>query len=229
MRLQHQLVLPQARIQKVWIALGKEEHKVALEISTALTREVAESFGCADLVFAGNVPRSGVEKMILEGTELNCDIHLEHGAFSFATVADEVCHFVAHMEGEGARLVFRVKFTGYVITVADLIEHVKIDPLEVILKPSQLDLELKPEEAKEAPAEDGPCVDCNNQIPLAEGDPAHHVSGQPCEAVEPEGATIAPASVMGGTHQKRGRGRPRKVEPVAPPADFMADIEETIQ
>jgi hypothetical protein len=227
MHLKNELILPQARIVKVKIALGTEEHRVTLEIKTALTHEVAEAFGCRDIIYAGDVPRSGVEKISLEGSELNCYVHLKHDSFAFGTVVEEMTKYVAKLEGTGPELHFHIKFKGYVITVADLIEHVRIDPIEITLKPAQLPLELH---------EPAPCVDCENDIPFADGDPSHHASGQACarykapeEAVD--GAPLAAAAVMGGTHQKGTKGRRKSTpEPVSDEefADGF-DVPEVVQ
>lgn len=191
--------------------MGKDEHKITLEIVTALTPEVAEAFGCRELIYAGNVPRSGVEEMNLEGGEVDCDVHLKHDAFAFGTVVEKIGKYKALMEGTGPLLQFEVKFNGYVITVADLIEHVRVDPLEVTLKPAQIPIDLQ--EEKKPEAEDG-------QRLISEDQAAD-------TAAEDVGAPLAPAAVMGGTHQ---RGRPRKNEPT-PEADFMSDVEvpETVQ
>jgi hypothetical protein len=57
---------------------------------------------------------------------------------------------------------------------------------------------------------DGPCVDCNNGVPPAAGDPTMHASNQPCVAYEGrtgDGPPLASArEVAGGTHRK-GRKR----------------------
>jgi hypothetical protein len=205
-----------------------------LEIHVALTREVAENFGCRDLIYAGTVPRSGVNKMELEGSETDCDVHLKHDSFAFQTVCEKVDKYFALMEGDGPKLTFHVTFTGYVITVADLIEHVKIDPLEVTLKPAQIPMDLHEEKV------DGGCVDCNNDIPFAAfmdpdgttgSDLSLHVSGQPCAnyrppteepaAVEPAAAPLASArEAVGGTHQK-GRKKNQPAPVVEP--EFDAD------
>jgi hypothetical protein len=217
MRLQHELVLPQARIKKIKIELGAEEHKVTLEIQTALTQEVAEAFGCRELIYAGNVPRSGVESMKLEGAELNCDVHLKHGEFAFSTVVEEMSHYVAKLEGDGPKLIFHVKFTGYVITVADLIEHVKVDPLEVVLKPNQMDLELKDESAAESGVDEAQRLISPEQA--ADTAPAA------------DGPSLAPAALMGGSHQKDNKEKRAGRQPIvdAEPAEEPDPFQEVVQ
>ena len=207
MKLQKQLVLPQARIKSVKIKLGASEHKVTLEIQTALTTEVAETFGCRELIYAGNVPRSGVKQMQLEGAELDCDIHLLHDSFGFQTVAEEIGNYIALLEGDGPKLVFQVKFSGYVTTVADLIEHVKVDPLNVTLKPAQMPLELR-EEQPAAEAED-------------EGERLISPEQAADTAPDNDGPSLAPAALVGGTHQKK---RGRKPAPVAEPEPVDDDL-----
>ena len=61
--------------------------------------------------------------------------------------------------------------------------------------------------------EDKGCIECNNSIPFMDGDPSMHASGQPCAAYEggPAGPVLAPASLMGGTHQRK-RGRPKTTD-----------------
>ncbi len=233
MKLQHELVFEQARIVGIGFSLTKEDPKVTLAIRASLTTEAAETFGCRDIVYAGSVPRSGIGKITLEGSEIDCDCHFRHDNLAFSAVADLINHYVADMDSEGPALLFRIHLTGYADTAADIANKVRIDPLEITLKPAQLPMELH-EEAAEPVEMDTGCVACNNEIPLVDGDPTLHISGSPCavqkpaEEVEDAGATVAPAAVMGGTHQKRGRGRPRKVEPITgaadPVDDFMSDI-----
>jgi hypothetical protein len=60
----------------------------------------------------------------------------------------------------------------------------------------------------EQPLDTG-CIACNNEIPLVDGDPSMHASGQLCAAYS--GGTGGPAlstarEAAGGTHQKRKRG-----------------------
>jgi hypothetical protein len=60
----------------------------------------------------------------------------------------------------------------------------------------------------EQPLDTG-CIACNNEIPLVDGDPSMHDSGQLCAAYS--GGTGGPAlstarEAAGGTHQKRKRG-----------------------
>jgi hypothetical protein len=52
---------------------------------------------------------------------------------------------------------------------------------------------------------DSPCVDCNNKVPLMDGDPSVHASGQPCTAykAKQQEAPLASATQMGGTHRTR--------------------------
>jgi hypothetical protein len=205
-RLQREQVLPQARIKKVRIDLGSEEHRVTLEIQTALTHELAESFGCRELIFAGDVPRSGVDKMILEGSETDCHVHLKHEEFAFDTVVEEIGKYVALLEGDGPKLRFQIKFSGFVMTVADLIEHVKTDPLEIILKPSQLELGLQ---------EETPEVDDSERVISKE---------QAADTAEEgdQGQTLPSVTVIGvGSHQRKKR-TPKPAPPVED--DIMADL-----
>jgi hypothetical protein len=61
----------------------------------------------------------------------------------------------------------------------------------------------------ELDAATGPnCVDCANGVPMLDGDPTMHASGQPCSAYEGDtgGPALAPAALMGGSHQ-RGKKR----------------------
>jgi hypothetical protein len=233
MHLQKELVLPQARIKKVKIVLGAEEHKITLEFQTALTQEVAEAFGCRELVYAGSVPRSGVDKMTLEGGEVDCSVHLQHTDFAFDSVVESVGKYEAHFEGDGPKLRFQVTFAGFVITVADLIEHVRVDPLEVVLKPAQQPLDLQEDQTLKAESErieEFGCVDCANEVPLVDGDPSLHASGQPCAAYQAlapaDGPALAPAAVMGGTHQRKNRKTKdvSAAEPEGEEGDFISEL-----
>jgi hypothetical protein len=131
----------------------KEDPKVTLAFRASLTREVAEAFGCRDIIYAGDCPRSGVEKISLEGEEIDCGIHFKHDSFAFHAVANSLGHYVAKMEGTGPTLLFSVKLTGYAEVAAQFVCAVHIDPLDITLKPTQQPLDLQ-EEAQPAEAED---------------------------------------------------------------------------
>ena len=157
MRLMQELALPQARVIGVGIEPAKTNAKVVLAVRTNLTREVAEAFGCRDLIYAGQVPRTGVDRMKLEGEELDCAVHFQHDRIAFSAMAGSIGNFVAKMEGDGPKLLFRIKLSGYASTCADLAEKVEIDPLLIMLKPAQMDLglkEVKPPEEKQAAVAD---------------------------------------------------------------------------
>lgn len=53
------------------------------------------------------------------------------------------------------------------------------------------------------------CIECNNGIPLAQGDPSMHDSGQPCMAYSgrTEPAIASAREAAGGTHQRKRRGQ----------------------
>ena len=60
------------------------------------------------------------------------------------------------------------------------------------------------------------CVSCNGRVPHSPGNPTMHVTGHPCARTA--GSTLASASTVTGTHQKRGRPRkpldiPEQTEP----------------
>jgi len=231
MHLRQELVLPQAWAKKVKVQITAEDPKINITIRTALTREVAEAFGCRDIIYAGDVPRSGIDKINLEGEQIDPEFHLKNDSLAFYAVANSMGKYVAHMEGTGPVLEFEIRLTGFAELVVDLACRVKVDPMELILKPAQIPLELH-EEKKPAEKEDGPCVSCNNEQPLVADDPSLHINGQPCvnykpaEPEEPAGATIAPAAVMGGTHQ-RGRRKAAAATAKAEP-EFMADEPEPV-
>lgn len=164
MRLQHELVLAQARFLGGKAAPGKEDPKVALVFRAALTTEVAEAFGCRELVYAGDVPRSGVASMALEGGEMDCEIHLRHDNLAWSGTAKEMGHYIAKFEGTGPALIFQVKLTGHEHLVGDLARQVKIDPLELTLKPAQMALELADAaEGSESGEEDDDTEDDGNE------------------------------------------------------------------
>lgn len=198
MHLQTELVLAQSRLEEFKGKPSKEDPKITLKIRTALTREVAEAFGCRDIIFAGDVPRCGIDKTSLEGGEIDCTIRIEHDSFAFTVVANSIGNYVAKFEGDGPKLLFDIKIGGHATTVADMVDKVKIDPFEITLKPAQRDLGLKPGQAVEA------------------GESASDTEDAPAGEAE-DGATMAPAAVMGGTHQ-RGRKKNRPDEQPAPPA-----------
>jgi hypothetical protein len=150
MRLQTELVLPQARYLSGKAAPTKDEPKVTLAFRAALTTEVAEIFGCRELVYAGSVPRSGVASMAPEGEELDCALQLRHDNLAFSAVAERVGGYVVKFTGTGPELSFHVKLKGHGHLVDDLATQVKVDPLEITLKPAQMDLGLSAETETEA-------------------------------------------------------------------------------
>jgi hypothetical protein len=213
MRLSTELLLAQCWVKKIQIEITEEDPKITITLRTAATREVCESFGCRELIWAGDVPRSGVEKLVLAGEQSDVDFHLKNDNLGYFAVANSIEKFVAKMEATGPKLEFQVKITGYADLVVDLMTKVKVDPVEVTLKPAQLDLKLQPEQPKTDAKEDGPCIQCNNEIPFAafekdgvtSTDYSLHVTGQPCvnyrKPEEDKAAPLAQAAVMGGTHQ----------------------------
>jgi hypothetical protein len=156
MRLHNELTLAQAWLPAVKIEPGKEQPKVTLLFRTQLTREVAEAFGCLELIYAGSVPRSGVESMKLEGEEADCEVHLDHDNVKMKLVADHVGNYLALMEGDGPKLKFHVRLKGYEVAAAELVQKLGVDPLKITLKPAQMELELKAEGEPDEPEEDEP-------------------------------------------------------------------------
>lgn len=239
MRLKTELLLKQARVTGIIISPTAEDPVVSIGLRASLTEEVATAFGCHDIVFAGSVPRSGVDKIGLEGEEIDCQVHFAHDNLSFSATADSVGKYGAKFEGDGVKLIFRVKLKGYADTIADLANKVRVDPLDITLNPAQIPMELHEEKVPQEKV-DGGCVDCNNDIPFAAfmdpdgttgSDLSLHVSGQPCAnyrppteepaAVEPAAAPLASArEAVGGTHQK-GRKKNQPAPVVEP--EFDAD------
>ena len=217
MRLRNELILSQARLLGCTMVPTDEDPIITLALRAGLTSDVAEAFGCRDLIFAGNVPRSGVDKMTLEGDEIDCEVRFAHDSIAFNVVASSVGHYVARLESEGPTLAFRVKMKGYADSAAALISAVKADPLEITLKPAQLPLELH-EEVVASPEDEERVISPEQAQDTAETTDADFAPLQEREA------PLAQATVMGGTHQaKRGRGRPRKLEVVA--ADPEPEVE----
>src|SRR5512146_799700 len=130
----------------------KNDPKQTLVFRTALTSDVAEAFGCRDLIYAGDVPRSGVASMRLDGAEVNCEIHFRHDGAAFLVTA-EVGKYVAKLEGDGPKLIFLVKFAGLLDEVAALAKAAKIDPIEITFKPAQMALIDANGEPAQAPEE----------------------------------------------------------------------------
>ena len=145
MRLRQELNLEQTWLPAVRIEATKEQPKVTLYFRTNLSPDVAEAFGCRELIYAGDVPRAGVESMKLEGEERDCEVHLEQEKVSMRLVATSLSNFSVTMDGEGPKLKFQVHLQGYEGAAADLIRDLKIDPVKLVLKPSQMQLDLKAE------------------------------------------------------------------------------------
>jgi hypothetical protein len=156
-KLQSELLLPQAKLTGVGLKPGKDETTVVLALRAALTRDVAEAFGCRELIYAGDVPRSGVDRMALEGHELECEVHFRfEDNMAFSAVGCEVGKYVARMEGDGPKLQFQVKVGGVSELSAKLCDAVKVDPLEITIKPAQMDFGFSKQEDSSDGAEDAP-------------------------------------------------------------------------
>ena len=221
MRLKTELALSQVRLLGVKILPTKEDPIVTLAFRAGLTQEVAEAFGCRELVYAGNVPRSGVDQMNLEGEEQDCEVHFQHDSMAFTAVASSVGHFVAKLEAEGPQLRFQVKLSSYAATAAELIEKVRIDPFGLTLKPNQMDLELKEEPATEPAAE--PVVDDSQRLISPEQ------AADPAPAADGPGPSLAPAALMGGSHQKGTRKKRGGVQSIVDSAPAEDDPFSVVQ
>lgn len=224
MRLKTQLVLEQARVKTMKITLSVEDPKIELGIRAKMTPEVAETFGCRELVYAGDVARSGVDLMKLDGEEIDPEIRLENDNFAFFAATNKIGDYRVRFEGIGPFLEFKVYLSGYADLLVDVATKVKVDPLTITLKPAQMALGLQ--------EKDTGCVACNNDIPHQPNDPTLHMSGQPCTArnedkdddglVDPK--TVPPADdAVPSTAGRRGRKRAGRTEaPEAIAADQKA-------
>ena len=161
MRLREQVLFPQARLKEVKIQLSEEEPKLTFTFRAPLPIQTAEIVGCRDLLFAGDVPRSGVKKMELDGEDIDAEIRMKNDNFAFDAVTNSINRYVVRLEGTGPVLEFRVHLKGYADLVPILLTKVKVDPLEVTLNPAQRNLDLKQENAEtetkeeaEGPAEE---------------------------------------------------------------------------
>lgn len=222
MRLKTQLILPQVWVGKMTTDPQAEDPKLIIPLTCALTHEVADAFGCREIIYAGSVPRTGVKQMNLEGGETDCTFHFSHDNMAFSGIGN-IGNYIAKLEGQDPLLEFRVKLAGYAQLVTDLAEKVRVDPMEVTLKPAQMDLGLQEEQRKAEPKEeeDGPCVDCNNGIPFADGDPSRHDSGQPCAAFvtptvqrapeDPDPAVVTPISHRQGRRRRGATPSPEQI------------------
>jgi hypothetical protein len=229
MRLHQQLILNQARLKDVRVELSNKDPRITVGIRTKLTHEVAEAFGCRELIFAGSVPRSGFDKVFLEGEEVDCEFRLQNDNFSFTATADSVGHYVARLEGEGPVLLFKVKMLGYAGILTDLVEKVKLDPLEVTLKPAQesLDLQGAQKTADSGTLVEPTCTSCEAGVSLLDGT-LMHADGNACIARQAATAAAQEESVRpaDGAPPKRGRGRPRKVVAIQPEPEADAETED---
>lgn len=216
------LVFKDARIVKTAGYPGEDDPTQVLVIRSMLTRTLAEQLKCRDLCFTeSGVPRRFGTVKLAEKIE-NCEIVFDHGTY----LADRVSHFTIARPKEKSEtdnsleihcnLAFDIN-----VPLWEWLKTTNKDVFEVAVKPprewrAQGDLfEEAPGEEERADGEEGTdtgCISCNNSIPLVDGDPTKHVTGQPCTvAVESDGPSLAPAAVMGGTHQ-RGKKRNQVVD-----------------
>jgi len=103
---------------------------------------------------------------------------------------------------------FRMHFAGDE-PLTSILEDINKTTFVLGLNARQEDLQFGGEDADEEEDEEAEpdCVDCANNIPYAIGSKTIHASGQPCTAVKKDsGPSLAPAAIVGGTHQKK-KGR----------------------
>jgi len=142
-RLQGQLLLEQARIGKITLTATEEEPNVVIPVNARLTPDLAEVLGCRDLIYAGGVPRAAADKIEIDGEDIDCQLHFAHANYAVSVTSKSVGNYATTIDGDGVRLKFKVKLTGYADVAADLVNKIKTDSLTVTLDPSQLALELK--------------------------------------------------------------------------------------
>lgn len=98
---------------------------------------------------------------------------------------------------------FRMHFDGKVPLHA-VVDNLNKTEFVLGINARQEDLNFGEEEAGEEDSEDeDSCIECANGIPFQTGSKTVHDSGQPCTAKRDEGATLAPAAVMGKQRKSR--------------------------
>ena len=233
MSLETELTLRQVRLMGLKVLPTKEDPIVTLAFRSGLTQEAAEAFRCRDLVYAGSVPRSGVDQMNLEGEELDCEVHFSHDNMAFSAVASSVGHFVLKLEAEGPQLRFQVKLSGYAATAAELVEKVGIDPLSLTLKPNQMDLGLSEEPSSEPEVEEPDAGDDSRHLFSPVDDSQRLISPEQAADTAPaaDGPSLAPAALMGGSHQKDNKKKRAGRQPIvdAEPAEEPDPFQEVVQ
>jgi len=153
MQLRTELVLEQVYLSAVRIEPTKDEPRVRLEFKANINPEIADTLFCRDLVYAGSVPRSGVNSLVLEGEERECEVGIFTNKGTTLVKAKSVGHGKIMFEGTGPELKFQIALEGYAGAAADMAVEVKDDPLRLVLKPAQMNLPLT--EAKEDATSEG--------------------------------------------------------------------------
>lgn len=127
------------------------------------------------------------DRQDLRQFELNMDV-TEISDFQFFVVNDSKndtssteLHFTIRTPTDGAES----QVANYLRRVGDTASQLRVSYQRIPKQPGLPGIG-KDDRQQELPGTDGAgetdCVDCNNSVPLREGDPSTHESGQPCKA-----------------------------------------------
>lgn len=209
---------------------NEQDGKAVAVFDAPLSPEIAGKLGCQEMFFdtkgiAREFTGSPGLPLILKDLEL---VFLEPGEDTLKMRPDIVHCFKIGREKEDAKtsitlhLTFRAHFTredhlDRIYTFWK--EHRTKQTFTLCLDPDQQELPFAGGErvamsdgTQKNGVEAPNCVDCANDVPMMDGDPTKHASGEPCAKVQVDaGPALAPATTMGGTHQRGRRRGPEAV------------------
>ena len=209
--LQEELTIASATIEE-WThrKTKKEGLKVNFTVSAPLPRGLAEMLKCGGIYDSDTGRIDLLHK--LKDTELVIPVPGVEGGFA-SFFPDLLYCFKAKRDEQQ----FTLEFSVHISTRAEELHEIfkgTPDSIDLSVRPRQGQLfeggtrVTNPVEKPERPDLDTGCIACNNEIPMADGSDTTHASGQMCtrneDAAEGE-AVLAPAAVMGGTHQRKVR------------------------
>lgn len=180
----------------------KDGLKMHFNVSAPLPKLLSQQLKCSGIYDMDTGRIDLLHK--LKDTELVIPVPGVDGGYS-SFFPDVIYKFKASRDEEQ----FTIQFSVHISTRAEEMHEIlkgSSDAFSLTVRPRQGQLFDGGTRVDVAPGKDTGCIACNNDIPMAEGDPQKHASGALCTATA--GAPLAAAATMGGTHQKR---KPRDV------------------
>ena len=193
---------------KLSLSPGSDGPTQKFHITALFTQVLAEKLRCHDACFCDSgVPRQfdkHAPGRKIDGVKITFEIGTFVGDLSGVVIQPAEGEHAAHLE-----INFVLSLPGDVPLYLWALD-INTSEFSIIVEPpedydAQGDLFEQPLATSDA---DTGCIECNNSIPIMDGDPSMHASGQKCAAYsggKDDGPALAPAALMGGSHQRKGK------------------------